>query len=135
MNRKIPIIFVVCMVAGILITPVMAIGPTNAEEQNPFVVIDGFNTQMWLPSGVMNEWIEVPIAPGPFRVTLKDASKFQIKTAIIPSDILEIYANENQWFYFSHDDFAAFRVLNSKDPAIADNYLEGVYIKIIFVGW
>lgn len=120
---------------SICVTPVFAFGPKNAEGKNPNVVIDGYNTQMWLPSGVMNEWIENPMAPGPFRVTLKDASKFQIKSAIVPLSIVEIFANENQWFYFSHDDFAAFRVLNGKDPALADNYPEGIYIKLILVGW
>ena len=122
MIRKIPIMIIICMIAGILITPVLAIGPSNAEEQNPFVVIDGFNTQMWLPSGVMNEWIEVPIAPGPFRVTLKDASKFQINTATIPVNIMQIYANENQWFYWTQDDFRAFLFGGGYDTAIADNY-------------
>jgi len=135
MSKKILVIFVALLAVSVYVAPVMAFGPENTEEKNPNVVIDGYNTQMWLPSGVMNEWIENPMAPGPFRVTLKDAAEFQIKTAIVPLSILEIFASENQWFYFSQDDFAAFRVLNGKDPALADNYIEGVYIKLIFVGW
>ena len=129
------IVFAFLLCISVCVTPAFALGPENAEEKNPNVVIDGYNTQMWLPSGVMNEWIENPMAPGPFRVTLKDASKFQIKSAIVPLSILEIFANENQWFYFSHDDFADFRIQVGKDPALADNYPEGVYIKLIMVGW
>lgn len=128
-------IFAFLLCTSVCVSPVFGFGPENAEEKNPNIVIDGYNTQVWLPSGVMNEWIENPMAPGPFRVTLKDASKFQIQKAIIPLSVLEIFANENQWFYFSHDDFAAFRALNGKDPALADNYPEGIFIKLIFVGW
>jgi hypothetical protein len=139
MKKKILMIVVACMVVAMLVTPVMAIGPTNAEGKNPnlVIVLGGMNTQIWLPSGVMNEWINNPMTPGPFRVTLKDAAKFQIKKAINigPADLMQIYATENQWFLLSQPAFAALLSALGGDPSIADPYTEGIYLKMVFVGW
>jgi len=139
MNKKILMIIMACMFVAILVTPVVAIGPTNAEGKNPnlVVVMGGMNTQIWLPSGVMNEWINNPMHPGPFRVTLMDAAKFQMKNAIAigPADLMQIFATENQWFLLSQPAFAALLTILGADPAIANPYNQGIYMKMVFVAW
>ena len=58
-----------------LASPVLAIGPTNIpENKNPNLISEGINTQIWLPSGVMNEWIEAPVV-GDLKVTIKRFGK------------------------------------------------------------
>jgi len=139
MNKKMLGVFISLFVVTMLVTPVMAIGPTNAEGKNPnlVIVLGGMNTQIWLPSGVMNEWINNPMIPGPFRVTLKDAAKFKINKAINigPADLMQIYVTENQWFLLSQPAFAALLTILGGDPSIADPYTEGIYLKMVFVGW
>ena len=142
MNKKLLGLALASIFLAMLTTPVMAIGPTNAEGKNPNLVTanEGVNTQIWLPSGVMNEWINNPMAPGPFRVTLKDAAKFQIKQAVVvnnpnPAEIMIIFDNENQWFHFSQAAFATLLMFIGGDTANADPYDEGIYIKLVFVGW
>ena len=118
-------------------SPVLAIGPTNVpEDKNPNLQSEGINTQIWLPSGVMNEWIEAPVA-GELKVTVKDAAKFQISTAIpqtLPEDLPVFFASENKWFYWTQADFAIFLIGGGYDPAVAEPYDEGVYIKMNFMG-
>ena len=139
MNKKVLGIALTSIFLAMLVAPVMAIGPTNAEGKNPnlVIVLGGMNTQIWLPSGVMNEWINNPMHPGPFRVTLKDAAKFQMKNAINigPADLMQIFATENQWFLLSQPAFAALLTILGADPAIAGPYNQGVYMKMVFVGW
>ena len=136
-KNKVLGVAVVFMTIAILVSPVLAIGPTSVpEDKNPNLELAPPNTQIWLPSGIMNEWIITPAA-GELKVTLKDAAKFQISKAIpisIPADILTFFANENQWFYWTQDDFRAFLFGGGYDSAIADNYEAGVYIKMNFVG-
>jgi hypothetical protein len=138
MNKKVLGIAVFLMAVAMLATPVMAIGPINAEGKNPHVVIHGFNTQMWLPSGVMNEWIENPALPGPVVVTVKDAAKFQIKTAYVienPAMIGMAFVMENQWLWLSQGAFAAFLALLGFDPANAAGFPDGIYMQMVYVGW
>ena len=71
-KRKFLKLAVALLAIAMLATPVMAIGPKNTVGKNPHVVIHGFNTQMWLPSGVMNEWIENPTSPSPIAATVED---------------------------------------------------------------
>jgi hypothetical protein len=122
---------------AMLASPVLAIGPTHVpENKNPNLISNPPNTQIWLPSGVMNEWIATTIF-GDLKVTLKDAAKFQIKTAIsqtLPEDIPAFLATENQWFYWTQNDFAVFLIGGGYDPAVADPYEEGVYIMMNYVG-
>jgi len=135
-NRKILGIAVFLLAIAMLATPVMAIGPTNVpEDKNPNLISAGINTQIWLPSGVMNEWVDSPI--GTLRVTLKDAAKFQITTAIplsMPADIGIYASNDNQWFYLTQNDFATFLGMVGGDPAVADPYEAGIYIKANLLG-
>jgi hypothetical protein len=132
LNKKILIVTVAFLAIAVLASPVLAIGPTNVpENKNLNLLREGIHTQIWLPSGVMNEWIVFP-GVGELKVTLKDAAKFQIQTAIplsMPADI-EIYAStDNQWFYLSQNDFGTFLLITGGNPAVADPYEEGVYIK------
>ena len=120
-----------------LASPVMAIGPINVpENKNPNLLREGIHTQIWLPSGVMNEWIVYP-GVGELKVTLKDAAKFQIQTAIplsMPADISIYASTDNQWFYFTQTDFATFLGMTGGNPAVADPYEEGIYIKANLLG-
>jgi hypothetical protein len=85
----------------------------------------------------MNEWINNPMHPGPFRVTLMDAAKFQMENAIDigPADLMQVFATENQWFLLSQPAFAVLLTILGADPAIADPYNQGIYMKMVFVAW
>lgn len=140
MNKKILGLSVAFLFVVMLIAPVMAIGPGNAEGKNPNLVIirEGINTQMWLPSGVMNEWINYPTYPGLLRVMLKDAAKFQIKNAYEitdPAMAMMPLMNENKWFYLTEEVFVTFLLNLGYDPAIVDtiDFPNGLYIKLIYV--
>ena len=138
MNKKILGIFIAVLAVAMLATPVLAIGPQKTEGKNPHVEIHGFNTQMWLPSGVMNEWIENPAQPGPIVVTVKDAAKFQIKNAYVidnPAMVGMVFGMENQWVKLSQAALAAFLTMVGFDPAGADGFPAGIYIQMVYVGW
>ena len=140
MNKKVLGVFVGLLAMAMLATPVLAIGPQKTEGKNPHVEIHGFNTQMWLPSGVMNEWIENPDQPGPIVVTAKDAAKFQIKNAYViddpdPEMVEMVFGMENQWVKLSQAALATFLVMVGFDPAGADGYPAGIYIQMVYVGW
>jgi len=136
LNKKIIVSILGILAAAMITTPVMAIGPENAEN-NPWrvVALGGTNVQLWLPSGVMNEWIENPILPGPLRVQVKDAAKFQIAKAIVASSVPEVLFSDNQWFYLDQAIFMALLGAVGADPAIGLGYSEGAYMKIVSVGW
>jgi hypothetical protein len=141
MNKKILGIFVVLSAVAMLTTPVLAIGPKKTEGKNPHVEIHfGTNTQMWLPSGVMNEWIENPAQPGPIVVKVKDAAKFQIKKAFVidasdPAIVGMVFGMENQWVKLSQAALATFLVMVGFDPAGAAGFPAGIYIQMVYVGW
>ena len=138
MNKKLIGFALAIAFLAMLVATVMAIGPTKAEGKNPHVVIHGFNTQMWLPSGVMNEWIEIPALLGPLTVTTKDAAKFQIKTAYViddPANIVMAFIMENQWLKLSQEAFAAILAFLAFDPAKAAEFPDGIYMQIVYIGW
>jgi hypothetical protein len=138
MNKKILAVFFSLLVVALLATPVLAVGPVMTEGKNPHVEIHGFNTQMWLPSGIMNEWIENPILPGPVVVTVKDAAKFQIKKAFIiddPTMAEMVFVMENQWVKLSKEAFGAFLAMLGFNPALADGFPQGIYMQLIYVGY
>lgn len=138
MNKKILAVFFSLLVVALLATPVLAVGPVRTEGKNPHVEIHGFNTQMWLPSGIMNEWIENPILPGPVVVTVKDAAKFQIKKAFIiddPTMAGMVFVMENQWVKLSKETFGAFLFMLGFDPALADGFPQGIYMQLLYVGY
>ena len=140
MNKKVLGVFVSLLAMAMLATPVLAIGPQKTEGKNPHVEIYGFNTQMWLPSGVMNEWIENPASPGPIVVTVKDAAKFQIKNAYViddsdPEVVGMVFGMENQWVKLSQEALRTFLGMVGFDPDGADGYRAGIYIQMVYVGW
>lgn len=136
MNKKVLAFAVVLLAVAVLATPVMAIGPEEAENNpNLVIALGGTNVQIWLPSGVMNEWINNPMFPGLIRVQIKDAAKFQIKNAIIATNPGMVFATENQWFYLDQGLFAALLGAVGADPAIALGYPSGAYMKLVYVGW
>jgi hypothetical protein len=138
MNKKVLGVFVSLLAVAMLATPVLAFGPKNALGKNPNVIIHGFNTQMWLPSGVMNEWIENPEQPGPIVVTVKDAAKFRIKKAYViddPAMVEMIFGMENHWVKLSQEALAAFLAMVGFDPALAAGFPDGIYIQMVYVGW
>ena len=56
MDKKILIIAVALMTVAMLVAPVFAIGPQNAEKSNnPNIVFTDGSVQLFLPSGVLNE--------------------------------------------------------------------------------
>ncbi|UCH31329.1 MAG: hypothetical protein JSV05_07480 [Candidatus Bathyarchaeota archaeon] len=140
MNKKILGIFIAVLAVAMLATPVLAIGPKKTEGKNPHVEIHDFNTQMWLPSGVMNEWVENPAQPGPIVVTVKDAAKFQIRNAYViddpdPAMVGMVFGMENQWVKLSQAALATFLVMVGFDPAGAAGFPAGIYIRMVYVGW
>lgn len=136
MNVKIIASLLAIVVMIMMINTVMAFGPENAEN-NPWreVALGGTNVQLWLPSGVMNEWINNPALPGLIRVQVKDAAKFQINKAIIATSVPEVLLSDNQWFYLDQGLFMALLGAVGADPSIALGYSEGAYMKIVSVGW
>jgi len=136
MNKKMLVSALGVLTIVMIVTPVMAFGPGNAKN-NPWLVVafEGANVQLWLPSGVMNEWIENPMLPGPLRVQIKDAAKFQIKNALVATSPPEVLLSDNQWFYLDQGIFMALLGLVGADPAIALGYSEGAYMKVVSVGW
>jgi len=138
MNKKMFSFTLAIFTLIMLATPVLAVGPVKTEGKNPHVAIHGFNTQMWLPSGVMNEWIENPALPGPVVVTVKDAAKFQIKKAFIiddPTMAGMVFVMENQWVKLSKETFGAFLFMLGFNPALADGFPQGIYMQLIYVGY
>ena len=136
-NRKILYLAVIFLAVAVLASPVLAIGPTQVpENKNPNLISQGIHTQILLPNGVMNEWIDAP-GIGTLKVTLKNAAKFQIKTAIpltMPDDIGIFASTDNQWFYLTQNDFATFLLITGGDPTVADHYEAGIYIKANLLG-
>ena len=138
LRRAILLTSVGFLFAALLVSPVLAIGPVKTEGKNPNVVIHGFNTQMWLSSAVMNEWIENPTLPGPVAVTVKDSSKFQIKNAyIIDNQAMAgmVFMMENQWVKVSQSAFGAFLAMLGFDPSLSEGFPDGIYMQLVYVGW
>ena len=140
MNKKVLMLTLSLLAVTMLATPVLAIGPKKTEGKNPHVQIHGFNTQMWLPSGVMNEWIENPAEPGPIVVTAKNAAKFQIKKAYViddpdPAMVGMIFGMENQWVKLTQEALATFLEMVGFDAALATGFPAGIYIQMVYVGW
>ena len=137
-NKKILGLTIAIFTLTVMSTPVFAVGPVKTVGKNPHVEIHGFNTQMWLPSGVMNEWIENPMLPGPVVVTVKDAAKFQIKKALVidnPVMAGMVFGMENKWTKLSKETFGAFLAMIGFDPSLADRFPQGIYMQLIYIGY
>ena len=103
MNRKLVVVVVTVMAVAMLATPVLAIGPINAEN-NPNVMFLPDGVGLTLPSNVSQQWYQ---AAGK-HLMIKDARYFQINNALIVTDISQGAQNENKWLFFSVPMFAQF---------------------------
>ncbi|MEJ2241896.1 MAG: hypothetical protein P8Y18_07120 [Candidatus Bathyarchaeota archaeon] len=138
MNKKMLGTVVFLLAATIMITPVMAIGPLNAEN-NPNVFFPVYGSALDTPSGIHHEWVNA----GSVQIHIKwmDAREFQIDKSIIVTSTAEAAEIENKWLYFSMELWATW--LSEKIPmfpypvwlawAMA-NTPEGVYFIQVFIG-
>jgi hypothetical protein len=127
---------VALLAVAMLASPVLAIGPENAENSNsPNIVFTDYSVQIRTPSGFINEWI----IDDPSHVMIKTATEFYIGNAYAPSSASEIQLNK--WNYLSSQVFYQFLISPDVgfDPAIA-NYVafvlnpNGVYYKEAYTG-
>jgi len=127
-------ISITILVVAMLASPVLAIGPQNAQESsNTNFVFTGFSVQLHVSNGFINEWI----TDDPSHVQIKSADNFQIKNAYTPSSASEIMYNK--WNYLSSIVFNEFLISVGFEPGQA-NYIafvlnpNGVYYKEVYPG-
>ena len=134
MNKKILEIVTVLIGLAMLATPVLAIGPQNAvKSNNPHMVFSDHSVQLFLPNGMVNEWITVD----PSHVQIKPATEFQMKNVYIPASASEVLYNK--WNYLSEDVFQEFLISVGFEPdqAVYVSHIVfpgGVYYKEVYVG-
>ena len=133
MSKKVLVIPIALMIMTMLVCPVMSIGPQNAENSNnPYISFTYFSVQLFLPSGMLNEWI----LEDPSHVQIKSAEDFYIGNANEPSSANEIIYNK--WNFLSEDVFQEFLESVGFDPGLA-YYIShvvwagGVYYKEVYV--
>ena len=119
---------------AVLATPVLAIGPQNAEGNNPNLAVyyGGMITELWLPSGTMNEFLNMEGYPAG-RATILDASKANIvnaPNAVTPFDAMD---HENKWFRLSEEQFT--ELLANFGLESPNEYPDGVYIKLVYLAF
>ena len=119
---------------AVLATPVLAIGPQNAEGKNRNLVVyyGGEITELWLPSGTMNEFLNMEGYPAG-RITILDASKANIvnaPNAVTPFDAMD---HENKWFRLSEEQFT--ELLANFGLESPNEYPDGVYIKLVYLAF
>ena len=135
MNRKLVVVVVTVMAVAMLATPVLAIGPINAEN-NPNVMFLPDGVGLTLPSNVSQQWYQ---AAGK-HLMIKDARYFKINNALVVTDISQGAQNENKWLFFSVPMFAQWIVLHMGLPyeaalgLVTATWPQGVYYREVFVG-
>jgi hypothetical protein len=135
MNKIILMIAMALMVVSMLATPVLAIGPQNAEN-NPNVVFPPYGVGLNLPNGMDQQWV-LAIDK---HLMVKDARYFQINNAFVVTDLSQVSEMENKWLFFSVPMFAQWMaaVLGISYPAaygyVLANWPEGVYYREVLVG-
>ena len=120
MNRRILGFVVAVLAIAMLASPVMAIGPQNAEK-NPNVVFDLGWAMLNLPSGQFTEWVPNPALDTTILFQHKNADDFQIRNALTMtirmatspdspgvSDMMAFFAEENHWIYLSQNSYFNF---------------------------
>ena len=136
------IIVAIFLVAAFLMaTPVLAMGPDNAVGKNPNAISSTFGrntlTEIWLPSGVMNEWITpgAGVTLPPAKAVQLDASKTQIPNAVEATNPMMIMSvPEHTWVHYSQAMFRIFLGVMHMNPAIADAYPNGIYTVMVQIG-
>jgi len=98
MNKKILIISMTLLAVGMLVTPVMARGPVNAEikNDNPNMEIIEGNAgiqmlEQTLPSGVILRWIYFPMVPSIVHTKVKFVTEFS------NPELLDVGDNYMMW--------------------------------------
>lgn len=154
MNRKIVIGTMFFLVLAMLATPVMAIGPWQAEgvgnnphikvnEEKQVVVLDNPNIDIAWHAEVESEnvWFSMD------HIQYLSATKAKINNAepasmelfmAISSDPEVALEYENKWIFFTYDGFMGFLLALNFLPAdalqIASQYPDGLYYRYINVG-
>ena len=114
MNRKVLGIAVLLMIAFMLVSSVLAIGPQKAvKSNNPNIVFTDYSVQIFLPSGAVNEWI----TEEPSHVQIKSAADFYIGNCYAPSSASEMLYNK--WNFLSEDVFYEFLLSVHFEPGQA----------------
>ena len=140
MNRKIMGIAITILAVAMLASPVMAVGPQNAEK-NPNAISVLPWAQFVLPNGQLIEW--VPTATGTILIQHKNADEFKINNAIeltitTPADLGPLMAAENKWIYLTQNSYANFLLFTGLPanlvPVFAGMYPDGLYIRAVLIG-
>ena len=142
LTRKILLVPTICLIAAMLATPVMAIGPIKAEKSNnENLVFSGFSVQIRTPGGVSNEWIQEAADNENSHVQMKKATDFYIGNCYTPASASEIIYNK--WNLLSEDVFEEFLISVGFTPGMAPGQAGfiahiimagGVYYKEVYVG-
>ena len=140
LNKKVLVLFVYAVAVTMLATPVLAIGPNNAED-NPNIYYQPYGVGLELPNGRNQEWVTSVNK----HLTFIDARDFTIRNAAVITDISEVAELENKWVFFSTvkwGDWLCF-VLGAQPGSqlwtalhmyALLNYPEGVYYREVLVG-
>ncbi len=136
--KKAVLFLAVALIAvATLATPVLAIGPINAEgNPNAMFLPDGVGLK--LPSGMSQQWYQA----GGKHLMIKDAREFKINNALVVTSISQVALNENKWLFFSVQMFAQWLVLHSAIGIpypvalgiVTANWPQGVYYREVLVG-
>ena len=139
-NRKILVLAVALIALAMLATPVLAIGPNNAED-NPNVYYEFYGVGLELPNGRNQEWVRSINK----HLTFVDAREFTIRKAVVITAMSEVAGLENKWVFFSAvkwGDWLCF-VLGAQPESqlwiilhmyALQNWPEGVYYREVLVG-
>ena len=137
--NKTTVVFVVTLTLAMLATPVLAIGPQNAES-NRNVSFPSYGVALDSPSGMHQEWVNGIDK----HLMWMDAREFY-RNAFVVTDISQVAEKENEWLFFSavkYGDWLAFvlRATPGTPQYIGlhmwalDNFPEGVYYREVLVG-
>lgn len=150
MNKKIVVLSLALLVAAMIVTPVLAIGPMVPENNPNKITTPPFVARIITPSGVSHEWIHHPLTvPVKWNVHRFDASKVEIGNAVDGATILSLppgnffvtlgilEANENKWLSLSQTQYKNLLLGLGLDPdyvdGVVDEFDQGVYWKINFI--
>jgi len=156
-NRKLLGIAVTLLAVAMLASPVVAIGPQNAEK-NPNAVFDFGWAMLNLPSGQLTEWVPSEEL-GTIFFQHKNAADFQIRNAEVMTirmatsptspgvaDMMAFFEAENEWIFLSQNSYFNFlfnsfmQTTGNIELAItiatdvSNMYPDGLYIRFVMIG-
>lgn len=143
MNKKLLMFSMISLVLSLMATPVMAIGPQNAENNPHRTEIAPGAVEFLLPSGVTQGWGGIMD-----HRNIKDASKFKIRKAptLNVDDLMNMNSGnltyENQWCMLPLQVIHDAIDLTVSDPVVAQlmkdafeaMFPEGYYLMFVNVG-